>query len=107
MQKDSGTDASWYIVPLCTSHNRETGRSLTLVDSIILVAANVSLTCGSVALRGWRTLEAEVIDSDQFGAIEQAVGCIPHGASTTGTDAQPGPKFHARGNHCGNTAAVG
>lgn len=46
VQKDSSTDTSWYIVPLCTSHNRETGRSLTLVDSVILVAANVSRTCG-------------------------------------------------------------
>jgi len=46
VQKDSSTDTSWYIVPLCTSHNRETGRSLTLIDSVILVSANVSRTCG-------------------------------------------------------------
>lgn len=46
VQKDSSTDSNWYIVPLCTSHNRETGRSLTLVDSVILVSANVSRTCG-------------------------------------------------------------
>ncbi len=45
VQKDSSTDKSWYIVPLCKDHNGETGRALTLVDSVALVSANVSLTC--------------------------------------------------------------
>ncbi len=46
VQKDSSTDTSWYIVPLCPSHNAESGRSLTLVDNVALVPANVSETCG-------------------------------------------------------------
>jgi hypothetical protein len=46
VQKDSSTDRGWYIVPLCTEHNRQTGKSLDLVDSAKLVPANVSQTCG-------------------------------------------------------------
>jgi len=46
VQKDSSTDRSWYIVPLCTEHNQQTGKSLDLVDSAKLVSANVSQTCG-------------------------------------------------------------
>lgn len=46
VQKDSSSDTSWYIVPLCPSHNAETGKSLALVDSVVLVSANVSQTCG-------------------------------------------------------------
>lgn len=48
VQKDSAADKSWYIVPLCSSHNRETGKSLNLVDSAVLVSANVSQTCGKI-----------------------------------------------------------
>lgn len=46
VQKDSSTDKGWYIVPLCDDHNRQTGKSLNLSDSISLVSANVSETCG-------------------------------------------------------------
>jgi hypothetical protein len=46
VQKDSSTDRSWYIVPLCKRHNSLTGESLELVDSIKLASANVSATCG-------------------------------------------------------------
>ena len=46
VQKDSFTDSSWYIVPLCNQHNGETGKSLTINDSVKLVSANVSSTCG-------------------------------------------------------------
>ncbi len=46
VQKDSSTDRSWYIVPLCTKHNAATGKSLDLVDSIKLASANVEATCG-------------------------------------------------------------
>lgn len=46
VQRDASNDTSWYIVPLCTLHNREIGRSLTLIDGIRLVSANVSLSCG-------------------------------------------------------------
>ena len=46
VQKDSTTDMSWYIIPLCKKHNGETGKSITVSDSIKLVSANVSNTCG-------------------------------------------------------------
>lgn len=46
VQKDSGTDTKWYIVPLCSVHNKEKGKSLTLSNSVVLVPANVSNTCG-------------------------------------------------------------
>lgn len=46
VQKDSPTDRSWYIVPLCRTHNAETGKSLELVDSIRLASANIAETCG-------------------------------------------------------------
>lgn len=46
VQKDSSTDKSWYIVPLCKTCNAKTGKSLDISDSIKLVSANVSGTCG-------------------------------------------------------------
>jgi hypothetical protein len=46
VQKDSAVDDAWYIVPLCKTHNVQTGKSLTISDSISLVSANVSETCG-------------------------------------------------------------
>jgi len=46
VQKESLTDSSWYIVPLCRQHNGQTGKSLTISDSVTLVSANVADTCG-------------------------------------------------------------
>ena len=46
VQKDDSTDHSWYIIPLCKTHDREMGRSLNIRDTVNLVPANVSLTCG-------------------------------------------------------------
>lgn len=46
VQKDNSTDSNWYIVPFCNTHNLETGKSLEIVDSVKLVSANVSETCG-------------------------------------------------------------
>ncbi len=46
VQKDSSTDSSWYIVPLCKIHNAKKGESITISDNIKLVSANVSNTCG-------------------------------------------------------------
>ncbi len=46
VQKESSTHRGWYIVPLCDAHNKQTGKSLELVDSAVLVSANVSQTCG-------------------------------------------------------------
>lgn len=46
VQMDSSIDSSWYIIPLCKTHNAETGRALTVNDSVSLVSANVGKTCG-------------------------------------------------------------
>jgi hypothetical protein len=46
VQKDSTSDSAWYIVPLCKTHNSKMGSSLTVSDSVALVSANVSKTCG-------------------------------------------------------------
>lgn len=46
VQKDNSTDKGWYIVPLCAGHNQQTGKSLDLMESVTLVTANVSQTCG-------------------------------------------------------------
>jgi len=46
VQKDSSTDKSWYIVPLCKKHNAETGKTIDVSESTALVSANVTLTCG-------------------------------------------------------------
>jgi hypothetical protein len=45
VQKDGSTDASWYIVPLCTRHNNMKGESIDLVSSAVLVSANKQQTC--------------------------------------------------------------
>lgn len=45
VQKDGSTDRSWYIVPLCKTHNAQTGKSLE-VGTIALASANVASTCG-------------------------------------------------------------
>jgi hypothetical protein len=47
VQKDNSIDRSWYIVPLCTTHNAQTRGSLELRDSIKLASANVAATCGA------------------------------------------------------------
>ena len=44
VQKATGHDGSWYIVPLCTAHNRAYG-SNELVSGTKLVSANKRLTC--------------------------------------------------------------
>ncbi len=46
VQKDNSPDDGWYIVPLCKTHNAETGKSLTISDSVTLVSANTGSTCG-------------------------------------------------------------
>jgi hypothetical protein len=46
VQRDNSADTSWYIVPLCRKHNGETGKSLTISDSVTLVSANINKTCG-------------------------------------------------------------
>ncbi len=46
VQKESSSDKSWYIAPLCQEHNVRTGQALILVDSVVLVSASVDHTCG-------------------------------------------------------------
>lgn len=46
VQKDKANDPRWYIVPLCKKHDGETGNSITIIDYVKLVSANVSETCG-------------------------------------------------------------
>jgi len=46
VQKDNSGDSSWYIVPLCPTHNGKKGKSLDISDNVNLVSANVSETCG-------------------------------------------------------------
>ncbi len=44
VQRDGGTDKSWYIVPLCTKHNGD-GGSLELVAGTALAVADQASTC--------------------------------------------------------------
>ncbi len=44
VQNDSSTDKSWFIAPLCAKHNAKAG-SLSVPDWVVLVSANLSLTC--------------------------------------------------------------
>jgi hypothetical protein len=53
VQKDSSTDSSWYIAPLCKTCNAKTGQSLDLMDGTALVPANVSETCGKAVRSPW------------------------------------------------------
>lgn len=52
VQLDGSLDRAWYIVPLCAEHNRQTGGSLNLGDSVQLVPANVAATCAKTPV--WR-----------------------------------------------------
>ncbi len=45
VQKSSLNDNSWYIVPLCKSHNHNSVVELEVVSGIRFVSANKSLTC--------------------------------------------------------------
>jgi len=46
VQKDSSSDSSWYIIPLCKQCNSKRGQTIEVQDSIKLVSANVQNTCG-------------------------------------------------------------
>ena len=46
VQKADSTDSKTYIVPLCKTHNAETDKTLEIMDSTVLVSANISETCG-------------------------------------------------------------
>lgn len=46
VQKDSTSDSSWYVIPICNACNGKKGQALNVVDQVKLVSANVSQTCG-------------------------------------------------------------
>ena len=46
VQKEDSTDQSWYILPLCNSHNNEKAKSLEVGIVYQLVSANIAETCG-------------------------------------------------------------
>jgi hypothetical protein len=43
VQKDGSSDTGWYIVPLCREHYVQTGRTITIDDSVKLVPANICI----------------------------------------------------------------
>ena len=43
--KESTSDQSWYIVPLCVDCNNQRGQALDIRDNVTLVSANVAETC--------------------------------------------------------------
>ena len=45
VQKESTSDNSWHIIPLCTMHNNKRGETIELRDSAKLVSANKKETC--------------------------------------------------------------
>lgn len=45
VQKDSSTDKSWYIIPICKTCNGKQGEDLIISDTTVLVSANKSETC--------------------------------------------------------------
>lgn len=46
VQKESTTDSAWYVIPICSDCNNKRGQTLEIHDSVRLVSANVSATCG-------------------------------------------------------------
>jgi hypothetical protein len=44
VQKDSPTDKSWYVIPLCDDCNKKRGQDLDIWDSAKLVSVNVLKT---------------------------------------------------------------
>jgi hypothetical protein len=45
VQRANSSDEKWYIIPLCKAHNH-TADELAILDSTLLVHANVRETCG-------------------------------------------------------------
>jgi hypothetical protein len=46
VQMDGPDDRGWYIIPLCETHNSQTGRTLEVSDGVALASASVGETCG-------------------------------------------------------------
>ena len=47
VQKDSPSDNSWYVIPLCKGHAAKTGQSITINDNVTLVPAKATEACGT------------------------------------------------------------
>jgi hypothetical protein len=45
VQRADSSDKNWYILPLCSEHNKSTS-TIELYNEPTLVSANVSETCG-------------------------------------------------------------
>jgi hypothetical protein len=45
VQVESPNDTRWYVIPLCNQHSVKR-RTLTVMESTVLVPADVHLTCG-------------------------------------------------------------
>ncbi len=46
VQKESPADASWYVIPICTSCSEKTGQTLNISDLVQLVSVVPSHACG-------------------------------------------------------------
>jgi hypothetical protein len=45
VQMENSADTHWYVIPLCKTHNAETGRAIEINDHTELVPADVKETC--------------------------------------------------------------
>ena len=46
VQKESASDSSWYIIPICSECNNKHGQTIEIGNNVNLVPANVAETCG-------------------------------------------------------------
>lgn len=46
VQEITPGNTDWFIVPLCKGHNGKVGETIEISDSMKLISANVSETCG-------------------------------------------------------------
>ena len=48
VQKANSFDKKWYIVPLCSDHNKSTNKNIVISNKIKLVSANKKETCNKI-----------------------------------------------------------
>lgn len=46
IQLEGGFDSAWYVIPICKSCNQKSGQGLNISDTVTLVTAIPSHTCG-------------------------------------------------------------
>jgi len=101
VQRDSATDISWYIVPLCVKHSIRAA-SLEILDSTPLVSAHVNDTCGKQMPIGnvWpHELEATFAASAVKFETEMIAARNPLGLSTRGTPGRCDKRKPTRDQH--------